>query len=67
MNENTKKYLITLSYRAAFSLGLFLLLFALSKLMPEVTEKISIIWTKNINLEKMEGLISEFIKELFPF
>lgn len=67
MNENTKKYLITLSYRAAFSLGLFLLLFALSKFMPELTEKISLIWTKNINLEKMEGLISEFIKELFPF
>ncbi len=67
MNENTKKYLITLSYRAAFSLGLFLLLFALSKLMPELTEKISLIWTKNINLEKMEGLASEFIKELFPF
>ena len=67
MNENTKKYLITLSYRTAFSLGLFLLLFALGKLMPELTEKISLIWTKNINLEKMEGLISEFIKELFPF
>lgn len=67
MNENTKKYLITLSYRAAFSLGLFLLLFALSKLMPELTEKISLIWTKNINLDKMEGLLSEFIKELFPF
>ena len=67
MNENTKKYLITLSYRAAFSLGLFLLLFSLGKLMPELTEKISLIWTKNINLEKMEELISEFIKELFPF
>lgn len=67
MNENTKKYLIALSYRTAFALGLFLLLFVLSKAAPGLTEKISLIWTKNINLEKMEELLSQFVKELFPF
>ena len=59
MNERTKKYLIILLYQCAISLGVFLLLFLLKRFTPEMVEKISVIWTKSINLEKMEGLGTE--------
>ena len=67
MNERAKKYLIILLYQSAISLGVFLLLFLLNRFTPELVEKISVIWTKSINLEKMEGLLSNVLRELFPF
>ena len=67
MNERAKKYLVILLYQSVISLGVFLLLFLLKRFTPEMVEKISVIWTKSINLEKMEGLLSDVLRELFPF
>ncbi len=67
VNERAKKYLIIFLYQCAISLGVFLLLFLLNRFTPELIEKISVIWTKSINLEKMEGLLSDVLRELFPF
>lgn len=67
MNEKTKKHLIILAYQSVLALGLFLLLFVLSRFAPQLTEKISVIWTKNTDLKKAARLFADILKELLPF
>lgn len=67
MNEKMKKHLMILAYQSAVATGIFIVLFVLNRFVPEVTDKISVIWTKNTDLKKVGRLLYEIVKELMPF
>ena len=67
MNEKTKKYLIVLAYRTAVSIGLFLIIFITGVFAPSFIDKISPLWTKSIDFQKVGKLFCELFGELFPF
>lgn len=67
MNEKMKKSLMMLAYQSALALGIFVVLFVINRFLPQVTDKISVIWTKNTDLKKVGQLLLEISKELIPF
>lgn len=67
VKEKAKKYLTVLAQQTAVAVGIFVILFALSRIMPQVTEKISVIWTKNTDLKRVAQLFLEIFSELVPF
>ena len=67
MSEKIKKQLIILAYQAVFAAGMFLFILAMRHFAPELTEKISVIWTKNTDLKKVGRLLLEAGDELLPF
>lgn len=67
MKEKTKKYLIMLAYRTAFAIGIFIILFVIGLFASGFIEKLSPVWTKNINIRKAGGFFLSLLKEIFPF
>ncbi len=67
MKEKTKKYLTMLAYRTAFAIGIFVILFVIGIFASGFIEKLSPVWTENINIRKAGGLFLGFLKEIFPF
>ena len=67
MKEKTKKYLIMTAYRGAVAVGLFAILWLIGFFIPSFYEKISPLWTKNINIGQVKALLQDLGKELFPF
>ena len=67
MKEKAKKYLIMLAYRTAFAIGIFIILFVIGLFASGFIEKLSPVWTKNINIRKAGGFFLSFLKEISPF
>lgn len=67
MKEKTKKYLIMLAYKSAVGIGIFLILYVIGIFAPGFIEKLSPVWTKNINIGRVKELSYSLLKELFPF
>ena len=67
MKEKTKKYLILLAYRSAVAVGIFLIIFVIGIFAPGFIEKLSPVWTKNMNMGRVKELSYSLLKELFPF
>lgn len=67
MDERMKKALMSLGLRCALAAGLFLMLCILKWSAPEITEKISAVWTKNTDLKRAGELFRELFYESLPF
>ena len=58
---------MSLGIRFLVAAGVFALLFVLGRISPSLIEKVSGIWTKNINLERAADLLKELFREAVPF
>lgn len=67
MNEKMKKRLTMLAYQAALALGIFIILFVLDSIAPQLIDKLSSVWTKNTDIKKAGRLLLELSEELIPF
>ena len=64
MKERLKKYFLNLSYRTAVAIGLFILVFVLSRTAESIFAKISSVWTKDTDLLKAARLLKELARVL---
>lgn len=66
MNEKIKKRVLECGYRFVIAAVIFLSIMALHYFFPGVSEKISVVWTKNTDLKKTGELLIKIIKEISP-
>ncbi len=66
MNEKTKKILMRELYKGAVALTIFIVVFALCSIFPNVKEYVKSILTKNTDLKKVASLFMEIAKEIAP-
>lgn len=67
MEERTKKVMMSFIWQCVICASLFLIMIALKRVMPEVFNKLSAIWTKSTDLKKTGGLLIKLFKEIIPF
>ncbi len=67
MNEKMKKILMREAYVGAVALALFIVIFALCTIFPNVKEGVGKALSKNTDLEKVVSLCAKVVKEINPF
>ena len=64
MNEKIKKLLIRQAYMGAVALVIFIIIFALCSIFPNVKEGIGNVLSGNTDLKKVLSLFKEIVKEI---
>ena len=67
MNDKLKEFLILTAYRAVAAAVILIVIAAINFLTPDITQRISRLWTQNTDFKKVMELLSETAKELAPF
>ena len=67
MNDKLKDYLILTAYRAIAAAVILIVIAAINFLTPDITQRISRLWTQTTDFKKVIELLSETARELVPF
>lgn len=67
MNEKTKNILMKEFYKGAVALAIFVVVFALCSIFPDIKERVNSILTKDTDLKKVASLFTQIAKEIAPF
>lgn len=66
MQEKTKTWLLSLAVRTGVALGIFLIVFIVCRIFPDVLKTIRPVWTKSMDIQKTGTLLKELLKEMLP-
>ncbi len=66
MNDKLRYFLILTAYRAAVAAVILIVIAGVNFLTPNITPRISRVWTQTTDFKKVTELLSETAKELIP-
>lgn len=66
MNDKLKHFLILTAYRAVAAAIILIVIAAINFFTPDITRRISRVWTQNTDFKKATELLSETVRELIP-
>ena len=66
MNQKTKNRLLSLAVRTAIAVVIFVILFVMNRLFPQLIKHMERIWTKSMDIQKIGTFLKEVLKESLP-